>query len=87
MYSRYFKSKKLKPLSERPEHIQEDAKAVNLDVDSQLKDWFGRKSDEEIQDICNVFASGKPNKRQTVLDKMFDNAIKEMKHEGRFVNE
>ena len=87
MYSRYFKSKKLKPLSERPEHIQEDAKAVNIDVDSQLKDWFGRKSDEEIQDICNVFAAGKPNKRQTVLDKMFENAIKEMKREGKFVNE
>ena len=87
MYSRYFKSKKLKPLSERPEHIQEDAKAVNLDVDSQLKDWFGRKSDEKIQDICNVFAAGKPNKRQTVLDKMFENAIKEMKREGKFVNE
>ena len=62
MYSRYFKSKKLKPLSKRPEHIQEDAKAVSLDVDSQLKDWFGRKSDKEIQDICNVFASGKPRK-------------------------
>ena len=79
MKSRYFPSKTLKLMTERDEHIQEDAKAVALDVRSQLMDWFGRKSDGEIKDICTVFALGKPNKRQTVLDRMFDNAIKEMK--------
>ncbi len=79
MKSKYFPSKTLTVMTERDEHIQEDAKAVALDVRSQLMDWFGRKSDREIQDLCSLFAGGKPNKKQTVLDKMFDNAIKEMK--------
>ena len=79
MKSRYFPSKTLKIMTERDEHIQEDAKAVALDVRSQLMDWFGRASDEQIQDICSVFAGGKPNKRQTLVQKMFEDVIKEMK--------
>ena len=79
MKSRYFPSKTLKIMTERDEHIQEDAKAVALDVRSQLMDWFGRASDEQIQDICSVFAGGKPNKRQTLVQKMFEDVINEMK--------
>ena len=79
MKSRYFPSKTLKIMTERDEHIQEDAKAVALDVRSQLMDWFGRASDGQIQDICSVFAGGKPNKRQTLVQKMFEDVIKEMK--------
>ena len=47
---------------------------------------MGTATDEQIQDICSVFAGGKPNRNQTTLQRMFDHAIKTMKMEGRFVN-
>tara|TARA_B100000131_G_C17629736_1_gene415449 strand:+ start:58 stop:321 length:264 start_codon:yes stop_codon:yes gene_type:complete len=87
MNSKYFKSKRLKPLSERPEHIRLDAEAVIEDVKNQLFDYMGRATDEQIQDICNVFAGGKPNQKQTKLQRMFECSVKEMKMTGRFINE
>ena len=90
--SKYFKSVKLKPLSEREEHIQLDAKAIVESVRDNFFDWLGRAKDTEIQDLCSLYAGadmrgGKANGRQTPLQRMFDHAIKEMKLEGRFVNE
>ena len=37
--SKYFKSVKLKPLSEREEHIQLDAKAIVESVRNDFFDW------------------------------------------------
>ena len=92
MNSRYFKSKKLKPLSERPEHIRLDGEVVIEGFKNQLFDFIGRATDKQIQEICNVFEAarmrgGKVNGRQTVVDRMIICSIKEMKREGRFVNE
>ena len=84
--SKYFPSVKLKPLTERPEHIKLDGEAVIQDVRDQLFDYMGRATDEQIQDICSVFAGGKPNQRQTRIQRMFDHEIKTMRMKGRFVN-
>ena len=72
-------------LSERPEHIQLDAEATIDDIKSEVKDWYGRATDEQIQELTNLFCS-MANKRQTNIQRMFDHAIKEMKLEGRFEN-
>ena len=75
--SRYFPSKKLTELHERPEHIQLDAEAVLKDMTNQLMDWFGRAKDSDIRDLCTAFAGGKPNKRQTRMQRMIENTLKE----------
>lgn len=78
--SRYFPSIPLKVMSERPEYIQEEAKAVTADIINQIKDWFGRADDNDIQDLCALFAGGKPHKRTTRIQKMFVDSINEMKN-------
>ena len=84
--SKYFKSVKLIKPSERPEHIQLDMKATIEDIKNEVFDWYGRATEEQIQDITTLFC-GMANKRQTNIQRMFEHAIKEMKREGRVVNE
>ena len=54
MYSRYFKSKKLKPLSERPEHIRLDGEVVIEGFKNQLFDLRGRATDKQIQELSKT---------------------------------
>ena len=77
--SKYFPSVKLKKMSDRPEHIQKDAEAALTDMVSQIKDWVGRAKDEQLRDLCTLFACGKPNKRKTRMQFILENAIKKMK--------
>tara|TARA_B100001250_G_C19500576_1_gene657208 strand:- start:364 stop:633 length:270 start_codon:yes stop_codon:yes gene_type:complete len=81
--SKYFPSVGLKRLDERPKYIQEEAKAVIADVSSQFRDYIGRASDQEIRDLCSLMACGKPHKRTTRVQKIFTDAINEVKNKYR----
>ena len=76
--SRYFPSIKLTELNERPEHIQLDIEAWTTDFKNQLTDYIGRASDEDHKQIVHLFC-GKPNKRKTRVQLMFENQLKELR--------
>jgi len=73
--SKYFPSVGLKRLDERPEYIQEELKLAVADIRSQLLDWMGRASDQDIRNLCSLMAAGKPHKRMTRVQKLFTDAI------------
>ena len=77
--SRYFPSKKLRTTSEKPEHIQLDEEALITDIVDQIKDYFGRAKDDDVRDLCSIFAGGMPNKRQTRMQRMFESTLKEVR--------